>query len=348
MATKTKTIEIDKISLAGDTQPRAEINQETVLDYAEDMMNGIVFPPVEVFYDGATYWLVDGFHRRWAAVKAKKTTLECIVHNGLLDDARWYSYARNADHGLRRTNADKRKAVMRALKHPNGACMSDRAIAEHCGVSSNMVLKYRAELNTTAHGAQSTARKCRDGRTINTANIGKTKKFILIDKSEIDFDKPAGKSSDSEVGSRAIWTHRSTGDKSRLTASMIRQYCRVSNPRAKRILKQIREYEKTIVQADESKEIDPYECNGECHDCIEENCDRRTCDFIDDDADEYDDDTADDDQADQESSRYDEIEDLAARLLDLLNSDDTTAGSRAATEIQLTMTRFRRDRPHTE
>lgn len=73
--------------------------------------------------------------------------------------------------GLRRTNKDKRRAVEKAL------CLrpktSDRAIAEHCGVSDRMVNNVRAE--ATANCSQSSQRTGRDGRTINTANIGKGK-----------------------------------------------------------------------------------------------------------------------------------------------------------------------------
>jgi hypothetical protein len=33
----------------------------------EDMAAGAVFPPIVVFFDGAEYWLADGFHRVIAA-----------------------------------------------------------------------------------------------------------------------------------------------------------------------------------------------------------------------------------------------------------------------------------------
>ena len=47
----------------GGTQPRAEIWQDVVDDYAEQMTAGATFPPIVVFYDGTHYWLADGFHR---------------------------------------------------------------------------------------------------------------------------------------------------------------------------------------------------------------------------------------------------------------------------------------------
>lgn len=63
-----------------------------------------------------------------------------------------------------------------ALKHANGAKLSDNQIAEHVGVSHATVIKYRKELETTCQIDKSPARTGRDGRTIDTSNIGKAKK----------------------------------------------------------------------------------------------------------------------------------------------------------------------------
>jgi hypothetical protein len=52
-------------------------------------------------------------------------------------------YAANRDHGLRRTNGDKKRAVLSSLKHPNGAKKPNSEIARHVGVSVPTVSKYR-------------------------------------------------------------------------------------------------------------------------------------------------------------------------------------------------------------
>lgn len=165
-------VKLDLIRLDGDTQPRTEIDHALVAEYVE-FYDSIDFPPIDVFFDGKSYWLVDGFHRWFAARNAGETTITCIVHKGTLEDARWFSYAANQTHGLRRSNADKGKAVRSALRHPNGANLSDGQIAEHIGVSDRMVAKYRAEL--TPKFSESEVRVGRDGRTINTAKIGRAK-----------------------------------------------------------------------------------------------------------------------------------------------------------------------------
>jgi hypothetical protein len=55
---------VDSIRTDGGTQSRAQINWLTVTDYAADIAEGATFPPVVVYFDGADYWLADGFHRR--------------------------------------------------------------------------------------------------------------------------------------------------------------------------------------------------------------------------------------------------------------------------------------------
>jgi biotin operon repressor len=99
--------------------------------------------------------------------------IEANVTKGTADDAWWLSYGTNQGHGLRRTNDDKRRAVERALQHPKGT--SDEVIAEHVGVARLTVLKYRQDLEDKGTCIKHTSRQGRDGRTINTANIGKRK-----------------------------------------------------------------------------------------------------------------------------------------------------------------------------
>jgi hypothetical protein len=140
------------------------------------MKNGCEFPPLTVVFDGASYWLVDGFHRRWAAIKSKIDKFKCHVVQGTREDARWLSYGVNQDHGLPRTNEDKKKAVIAALKHPNGAKKSDTAIAAHVGVNDKTVAKYRSELSVSSEIPKIETREVTRGGTTytqDTANIGR-------------------------------------------------------------------------------------------------------------------------------------------------------------------------------
>jgi len=142
----TKTLRLDQIRLDGNTQPRVELDQFLIDEYEENYLADVAMPPLQVMFDGTSYWLWDGFHRRWGAERAGLDKIKCVVTKGTQKDAQWASYAANVTHGLRRSTADKAKAVKAALKHPKGVKMSDVRIAEHVGVSDKTVAKYRAEL----------------------------------------------------------------------------------------------------------------------------------------------------------------------------------------------------------
>jgi hypothetical protein len=135
---------IASIRRDGGTQPRVGMDAETVSEYAEAMAGGETFPPVTVYYDGTDHWLADGFHRVNAALNAGLAEIPADVRQGTLDDAKWHAAGANATHGLRRTNADKRKSVELALSTERGRASSDRVIADQCGVSHPTVTAVRA------------------------------------------------------------------------------------------------------------------------------------------------------------------------------------------------------------
>ena len=141
-----KNLPLDKLHLDGNTQPRTAIDQSVVNDYAALYEANVKLPPVDVFFDGTIHWLADGFHRWHGARKASLDKIKCNVHQGTQEDAQWFAVAANKAHGLHRSTADKAKAIKAALRHPKGAKMSDRQIAEYVGVSDKTVAKRRAEL----------------------------------------------------------------------------------------------------------------------------------------------------------------------------------------------------------
>ena len=171
-----KRLSVDKIKCSKDVQPRVETDSNTVKEYAERIEAGDKLPPVVVYFDGEIYWLAEGFHRLAAYKKLGRKQIECIVIDGTKADAQWAALQSNKDHGKRRTNEDKARAVKMALAHPEGKDLSSRQIADLVGVSPAMVDKYRPKDEPTANGVQSRKRKGRDGRVIDTAKIGKGKK----------------------------------------------------------------------------------------------------------------------------------------------------------------------------
>jgi uncharacterized ParB-like nuclease family protein len=142
-----KAINIQSIIIDKGTQSRAQISEETVTDYAEAMAAGDTFPPAVVYFDGVDYYLADGFHRLHAIKRLGKTSIQADVRTGTLRDAILYSLGANRDHGLRRSNADKRKCVQTLLDDFEWGEYSVNEMARICGVSPQLVLAVKQEMD---------------------------------------------------------------------------------------------------------------------------------------------------------------------------------------------------------
>jgi vacuolar-type H+-ATPase subunit I/STV1 len=142
MKIKLKDIKID-----GGTQPRQFINEDVVCEYSEQILDDVVFPPIDVFFDGVSYCLADGFHRYFANKKAGYLDIEANVHEGTRRDAVLFSVGANAKHGLRRTAEDKRKAILTLINDLEWSEWSDREIARRCSVSAVTVARVKKSVN---------------------------------------------------------------------------------------------------------------------------------------------------------------------------------------------------------
>jgi ParB-like chromosome segregation protein Spo0J len=177
MTTKNiQKLEIFQIFAHADIQPRAEIHQETVNEYAEAMRNGDKFPPIVVFRDDEVfYWLADGFHRFEAAKGAGRNFIQAEIREGGKREAILFAVGANAIHGLRRSNMDNRNSVLKLLKDREWSQWSDREIARQCKVDHKTVARIRSELSGEIPQIQNPIRKVtRSGKTYiqNTRNIG--------------------------------------------------------------------------------------------------------------------------------------------------------------------------------
>lgn len=142
-----QTLHPSVVRIDGGTQMRAELNATTIEEYAVAMQAGAQFPAIVVYYDGSDYWLGDGFHRLAARRKLLEGAVECEVRSGTRRDAVLCAAGANAAHGLRRTNADKRRAVEALLRDEEWAQWSDREIARRCAVDHKTVGALRGELS---------------------------------------------------------------------------------------------------------------------------------------------------------------------------------------------------------
>ncbi len=168
---------LDTIGVDDQVQARAEINSAVVEEYAEAMNAGTKFPPLIVFKnDGSQCVLADGFHRYYAAVAAGINAFECDVHSGGKRDAILYAVGANTAHGLRRTNTDKRCAVMALLNDAEWAKWSDNEVARRCGVSQPFVSEMRGGLSNNSYKIEPRQVQRGDSTfTMQMENIGRAR-----------------------------------------------------------------------------------------------------------------------------------------------------------------------------
>ena len=189
-ATGPEQIRITQIRADGGTQMRAGLNSETVAEYAEWLTdlartpNGLLqMPPVVVYHDGTDYWLADGFHRlaAWKSVGGLPTAIQAEVRSGDRRKAILHAAGANAEHGLRRTNADKRRAVETLLRDEEWRAWSDAEIGRKCAVNDKTVGNIRRELSSEFPKIDTSRTVTRGGMTYRqeTTNIGpKVKQYI--------------------------------------------------------------------------------------------------------------------------------------------------------------------------
>lgn len=159
---QTQNLPLSSIDIHGGTQARVKTSEEAVESYAEEMAHGTEFPPIMVYFDGATHWLADGFHRYLAASRIGAPTIAAEVRPGGRVDALRHALGANATNGVYRTNADKRNAVGIALEE-----WPDRAnpvIAEICRVSVELVRTRRSELTKAGKIGRPETVTGRDGK----------------------------------------------------------------------------------------------------------------------------------------------------------------------------------------
>jgi len=122
---RTKRIPINDIICDKELMPREKINEEYVNELVEDIKRRDKLPPVDLFYDGKRYYVVDGYHRIEALKMLGHKDISAKIHKGTRRNANLFSCGVNAKHGLRRNNKDKRKAVTKLLKDKQWTKWSD-------------------------------------------------------------------------------------------------------------------------------------------------------------------------------------------------------------------------------
>jgi hypothetical protein len=170
-----KELNIADIRIDGGTQIRKQLNQFKVDEYAQQMEDGVVFPPITVFFDGSSYWLASGFHRLFGEKKRGSSTIKAIVKNGTIEDATLFALGDNK-HGLNMTAEDYRRSIEIMLKHPKWSEWSNIKIAEWIGTSASTVARVKKEQDTPQPAIKKFIDKHGNESTMDTSKIGKKPK----------------------------------------------------------------------------------------------------------------------------------------------------------------------------
>jgi hypothetical protein len=167
--TMTERIKLVKIRLDGGTQPRKEIDEPLVQHYTEILLEGKdKFPPIDLWFDGKSYWPSDGFHRFHAHKRAGFLDIEAEVNQGTKRDAFLACLKANGKHGKPRTPDERRYVVQMALEDIELGEKTDVEIAAICDVSSMTVGRVRKAL-----GLEKAARVDKNGRKVDVSKSGR-------------------------------------------------------------------------------------------------------------------------------------------------------------------------------
>lgn len=164
---------IRQIRRDGGTQARIGLNEDTVQEYAELMREHrwdlrSMQRPI-VLYDGADFWLADGFHRIEAAQRAQLSDFPVEILRGTQRDAILRAAGANSQHGLRRTRLDVQRAIELLLNDEEWRQWSNVKIAAQVGCSDKTVAEVRRRMEAASEIPSLTIRQGADGKSYPVA-----------------------------------------------------------------------------------------------------------------------------------------------------------------------------------
>lgn len=144
-AEKKQSLSIESLIVDAEVQPRASMSQDVVNEYAEALEDDPnCMPRIKVVKDGKNYYVWDGFHRYYAHKQVGFANIECDVTVGTKRDAILLGLGSNKSHGLKRSTADKQRAIKKMVTDDEWSKWSNREIARRLGVDDKTVAAQRA------------------------------------------------------------------------------------------------------------------------------------------------------------------------------------------------------------
>jgi hypothetical protein len=175
---RVETLAVAEIKQDEDIVARERTDIQIVSEYRLRMLEGDVFPPLEIIQEGDVFWLIDGAHRLEAARSAGLESVRCSIRKGNRREAILASCAANAEHGVRRSTDDKRRAVDKMLKDAEWSRWSDREIARQCRVSHPFVAERRRPLTGNVATERLYTNRYGAPATMNVVSLKSARDFV--------------------------------------------------------------------------------------------------------------------------------------------------------------------------
>lgn len=166
------------------TQARAGVNSDVIDEYAEAMAEQesegcwSFAPPVVFDAGNGKYYIGDGWHRLLALRKIGKLRADVMVFPGGRKYAVLYACGANASHGLRRSMADKIRAITLMATDPEWEDATVKAIGEACRVCRNLVAKVLKNLGVQKETQVTKSRNQDARRDIDTVRKDRAAKDV--------------------------------------------------------------------------------------------------------------------------------------------------------------------------
>jgi hypothetical protein len=167
------SIPLDQLNFDAARQARDRPFAPVIDDYTRTLESDpkFGFPALDAFCDGQAVYVWDDGHRGQAYQDAGRKAATVNAAPGTKRDALLAAAGANADHGHRRTSADKRAAVMICLNDEKCRDSSNREIANLCCVGETLVRRLRAEVGAVKPQMERKAKRNGKEYTIRTAGI---------------------------------------------------------------------------------------------------------------------------------------------------------------------------------
>jgi len=141
-----KDIPMADVSLDVNLQHRPAMDEETISRYKALIEDGCKFPPIDVVYDGKTYWVWDGAHRYQSHRKLNKKYITANITEGTKHEAVYYSFNANSTHGLPRQKGAIEKIIRQIMADEEWSKDSNVAIAKHVGCTETAVRYFKDKI----------------------------------------------------------------------------------------------------------------------------------------------------------------------------------------------------------